>query len=262
MNWNFLTDEFPAHALYLDCRSEDHYAASTLKGAVGAAWVKKPYGSGPASMAKLSGHLIEIKKLAAGREVICFDEGQGMYASRMVWLLSGIGLSEAKMISTRFQDFPKEKLGAGKELLTGITTDVPVPIKGVATIGQLQQNLTRVQLLDVRTPEEYDGIIPRMTNPEPGSVCGRIPGSINWDWRLLYGPDGRLKPKMNIIMDIKRIGIMQERPTIVYDFNGARSCTTALLLSRCGYKQVQVYLGSWMEWRKSSMPKQNVRKYG
>ncbi|MBI3395752.1 MAG: thiosulfate sulfurtransferase [Spirochaetia bacterium] len=262
LTWNFLTDEVDPGALLLDCRSEEQYSQGTLARAVGAAFVKKPYGSGPASMSKLSGYLIEIKKRAGDRPVICFDEGEGMYASRLAWLLMGMGLPDVRLLGIRSSDFTKDMIKPGTEQIESGPTDVALPLKGIVTIGFLQQNLTRVQLIDVRTPEEYEGVLPRMTNPEPGSVCGRIPGSINWDWRLLYGPEGHLKTKMAIIMDIKRIGLIQERPTVLYDFNGARSCTAALLLSRCGHRQVQVYLGSWMEWRKSSMPKQNMRKYG
>ncbi|MDH5657292.1 MAG: rhodanese-like domain-containing protein, partial [Spirochaetia bacterium] len=88
-----------------------------------------------------------------------------------------------------------------------------------------------------------------------------IPGSVNWDWRLLYGENGHIKSRQELVSQIRKIGIIQERPTLLYDFNGARSCSTALVLSRCGYKQISVYLGSWMEWRKSSLPKQNVQNW-
>ena len=131
----------------------------------------------------------------------------------------------------------------------------------IILINNLQKELTRVQLIDARTPEEYEGELPRMISPEPGSMCGRIPGSINWDWRSLYNQDGVLRDKMDIIMDIKRMGFMQERPTVIYDFNGARSCTMALVMHCCGYRNISVYLGSWMEWRKSNLPKQNFHPW-
>jgi thiosulfate/3-mercaptopyruvate sulfurtransferase len=262
LNWNFLTDIIDTKSLILDCRSEAQYESSTLKNAVGAAFIKKPYGSGPQSTGKLWAYLKDIQKLAKDRNsVLVFDEGQGMYASRMAWLLMSLGI-ETKILAQRFSDIGQEHLGAGAGQLNPEEASSPVKeIPGIVNINYVQQNLTRVQLLDVRTPDEYEGILPRMINPEIGSICGRIPGSMNWDWRLLYNTEGVLRPRQEIVGYIRQIGIMQERPTVIYDFNGARSCGTALILNRCGYKHIHVYNGSWMEWRKSKLPKQNMRTY-
>jgi len=263
LKWNFLTEDLPGDAIYLDCRSEEQYAASTIRSAHGASFIKKPYGSGPRSLAKLSSYLKPILELARdGKEIIVFDEGEGMYASRLLWVLNGVGLTRARMLSKRFVDLPIDLLEPGKTpLVPASEEEAPLKIKGIVPINFVQQNLIRMQILDVRIPDEYDGNVPRMVNPEIGSVCGRIPGSLNWDWRLLYGPDGHLKSKAEMISYIRKIGLIQERPTMIYDYNGARSCTTALVLTRCGYKQIDVYLGSWMEWRKTSLPKQNVRTW-
>ena len=262
MNWDFLADFIEPNALLLDCRSEDAFSAGTLAGAFGVAAIKKPFGSGPKSMAQLSGIINEILARANGKSsIISFDEGQGMYASRMTWLLHTIGYTKAKMLSAKISEMKPEQLEPGQEQIPVHAADKPRTFRGIFSIAELQQNLTRVQLLDVRTPNEYEGLLPRLTNPEPDSICGRIPGSINWDWRLLYGPDGHLKEKMGLLMEIKKRGLIQERPTVIYDYNGARSCTTALILRNSGYKQIHVYLGSWMEWRKSNLPKQNVRAW-
>ncbi len=258
LSWNFLTDTINENALLLDCRSEKQYDEATIRGARGAAFIKKPYGSGPQSLVKLAGYLQRLLEMAEGREIIVFDEGEGMYASRMMWLLFAAGYSSVRMYSSRFETISPDLLEKGTAQIEAPPAKGPLNLKGIVGITQVQQNLTRVQLLDVRTPEEYDGIIPRMSNFEPGSVCGRIPGSVNWDWRILYDTEGALKGKSDVIMDIRRIGLIPERPTVIYDFNGARACTTALVMSRCGYRQVSVYLGSWMEWRKSKLPKQNV----
>ncbi|MDH5657526.1 MAG: rhodanese-like domain-containing protein, partial [Spirochaetia bacterium] len=98
LNWNFLTSDIEEDALILDCRSEDQYKKSTIKGAFSAAFIKKPYGSGPQSMIKLSGFLKSIQNLQNKKKVIVFDEGQGMYACRMLWLLFGIDIENAKIL--------------------------------------------------------------------------------------------------------------------------------------------------------------------
>ena len=262
MQWNFIQDRIEDDALLLDCRSEAAYEKGTIKGAVGAALIKKPIGSGPKSQCFAAGLVEKVQTLAAKKSsILCFDEGEGMFASRMTWMLQGAGLKNVHMLGMRFDDLPAAGIGKGTGQIEVVPADSGETLRGIATVGMLQKELTRIQLIDARTPEEYEGILPRMVNPEPGSLCGRIPGSVNWDWRGLYGPDGHLKNKMAVIMDIKRFGFMQERPTVIYDFNGARSCTAALVLSNCGYRQVSVYMGSWMEWRKTSLPKQNLKEF-
>ena len=258
-NWNFLTSEPDAGALYLDCRSEDQYEQGTVKGALGAAFIKKPFGSGPQSTQKLSGYLTALKKAVGEKRIVVFDEGEGMYACRMLWMLYGMDINDARILAMKYQEIPKELLGKGAGQIQEEPGASAVKLKGFETLSNIQQNLTKLQIVDVRMPEEYTGEIPRMINPEVGSVCGRIPGSVNWDWRLLYGIDGHIKGKGELVSQIRKTGIIPERPTLLYDFNGARSCTTALVLSRCGYRQISVYLGSWMEWRKTNLPKQNMQ---
>jgi thiosulfate/3-mercaptopyruvate sulfurtransferase len=261
VRWNFLTEGLETGALYLDCRSEEQYKASTIRGAIGCGFAKKPYGSGASSLAKLGGFLADVKQAAEGKaSIVCFDEGEGMYACRLAWILNGMGIG-ARVLSQKMESVPKEWLAAGTNQLESPPGKAPV-IKTLTSISQLQKDLTRVQLIDVRTTEEYDGRLPRMTNPDVGGICGRIPGSVHWDWLNLYDAEGKIRTREEIMFQIRDIGLIPERPTVLYDYNGARSCTTALVLTRCGYRQVSVYLGSWMEWRKTDLPKQNVRKWG
>ena len=259
LEWEFLTDEVAGDCLLLDCRSEEAYGAGTLRGAYSAAAVKKPYGSGPKSVAALGAFIAGVRKLAEKHNgLVCFDEGQGMYAARMTWILRALGFKQVKIYAPKFSEVPAGLRGPGAGLVENVEGGSLPEAGGLVDLAFVQKNLTRVQLLDVRTPQEYDGLIPRMINPDPGGLCGRIPGSINWDWRILYGPDGAFKGRQQVTADIRRIGLIQERPTVIYDFNGARSCGTALVLAASGYRQVSVYLGSWMEWRKTSLPKQNM----
>ncbi len=211
-------------------------------------------------MAKLSGFIEDVRnRMQKHRGILIFDEGQGMYASRLGWLLHSAGIKDFLILSRKFGELESGMLAPGTETLDSAPADKPSTFQGICSISHVQVNLTKVQLVDVRTPEEHEGKLPRMVSPEPGSICGKIPGSMNFDWRRLYDAKGNLKPRPDVLAAIRSMGLIPERPTILYDFNGARSSTMALVLTRCGYKHVSVYLGSWMEWRKSSLPKQNYK---
>jgi len=135
-------------------------------------------------------------------------------------------------------------------------------MNGVVNKAFMEKNLTRLQIFDTRTKEEYDGKIPRMTNPEPGTLCGRLPGAFLWDWCKLYDADGYVVDRSVFTRRLQSFPFMPERTTVLYDYNGARSCLPALMLKEVGYQDVHTYQGSWFEWRRSSLPKQAVSIFG
>lgn len=212
----------------------------------------------------MTGPLEEILKLIQKDEsprVIVFDEGMGMFASRMVYLLRAAGYQNAFLYGNRWpvEGVTLEKGSREMELGPG---DKPKKLEGVVDKAFLEKNLTRLQIFDTRTLEEYEGKLPRLTAPEPGSLCGRLPGAFLWDWRILYDGQGNLIEKNQFNKKLRSFPFMPERITVIYDYNGARSSLLALMLREVGYLDVHTYQGSWFEWRKSSLPKQAVSVYG
>lgn len=260
LGWTFLTTELEDNALLLDCRSEEAFAESTIRGAYSAAAIRKAHGSGPNSMLKLSGIVKSIQKIATDdkKDIVVFDEGMGMFAGKMAWVLKSAGMKNVLILGRRYVDLDESELAPGREAILEQELKSPVPFRGIVPISYLQTNLTRIQLVDVRSPEEYDGILPRLVSPEVGSRCGRIPGAVNYDWRQIYDETGNLRSKVEVGRELRAAGLIPERPTILYDFNGARSSMMAFLFQECNYRHVDVFLGSWMEWRKTRLPAQNA----
>ncbi len=80
-----------------------------------------------------------------------------------------------------------------------------------------------VQLIDVRTPEEY--------------VAGSIPNSLNIDF---YSDDFEKRMK----------ALDKERPVFVYCKSGGRSGKTAKKLQKGGFKEVYDLKGGYTNWSK------------
>ena len=150
----------------------------------------------------------------------------------------------------------------GKQLVDVEPTEKPKPLAGVVDKAFMEKNLTRLQIFDTRTKEEYDGKLPRLTSPEPGTLSGRLPGAFLWDWQTFYDQEGFVITRELFIKRLQGFPFMPERTTVLYDYNGARSCLCALMLKEVGYQDVLTYQGSWFEWRKSNLPKQAVSLYG
>ena len=102
-------------------------------------------------------------------------------------------------------------------------------------IEELASRLGEVPIVDVRTPEEYDGT--------GGSACdprqGHIPGARNVDvYRLMEMPPEDVEAEL---------GIDAGGEVVVYCHSGSRSAIAAQILRALGY-DARNYLGSWHEW--------------
>ena len=172
-SWNFLTDQITDKDFLVDCRSLPSFEAETLAGAYYCPFIKKAFGSDPDSQKKMLGNLEAVIAAASEQKkerIVVFDEGMGMYAARMTSLLRGAGFRETYMFEGKW---PMEgKKAAGSNFLEGQPAKKIKPLSNVVDRAYLEKNLTRVQIFDARTPEEYQGKLPRFTSPEPGSLCG------------------------------------------------------------------------------------------
>ncbi len=263
-NWNFLKPSAEKTDFIIDCRSQSAYEEETLKGAYSFPFIKKAFGSDPDSQKKMYGPLNAILNLITQSKktrVIVFDEGMGMFASRMLYFLRCAGIRESYMISSKWPlDGTTEKGKHYTELEAAEKAVKPMP--GIVDKAFIEKNLTRLQIFDSRTIDEYEGKLPRLTSPEQGTLCGRLPGAFLWDWQSFYDEDGIVISKEMFIKRLQSFPFMPERTTVLYDYNGARSCLCALMLKEVGYQDVNTYQGSWFEWRKSNLPKQAVSLYG
>jgi len=102
-------------------------------------------------------------------------------------------------------------------------------------IEELAGRLGEVPIVDVRSPEEYDG--------SGGSACdprqGHIPGARNLDvYRLMEMPPDAVAAEL---------GLDPGAEVVVYCHSGSRSAMAAQILRALGY-DARNYVGSWHEW--------------
>lgn len=267
-SWNFLKNTIEPDDLVIDCRNLNSYNESTVKGAYYFPFIKKAFGSDQESQKKMYYPLYKILELVQEEKksrIIVFDEGMGMYASRMVYLIRCAGFKETYLFEGKWIGLEESRMEPGNRIIEVDPPPGNAKVKlmnGIVDKSFMEKNLTRLQIFDARTKDEYDGLLPRLTGPEPGTLCGRLPGAFLWDWMALYVNGGSLIEKPFFNRRLHSFPFMPERTTVVYDYNGVRSCLLALMLKEVGYQDVSTYQGSWFEWRKSSLPKQAISIYG
>jgi thiosulfate/3-mercaptopyruvate sulfurtransferase len=112
-------------------------------------------------------------------------------------------------------------------------------------------NAGNVELVDVRSPDEYSGKLLAPPNlPQEGSQRGgHIPGAANIPWGQAVREDGTFKS----VDELKQLyggkGIDGRKEVIAYCRIGERSSHTWFVLTQLlGYENARNYDGSWTEW--------------
>ena len=108
---------------------------------------------------------------------------------------------------------------------------------------------SNAQLIDIRSPDEYQGkIFAPQGVPELSVRAGHIPGAVNVPWGKAVNEDGTFKSVEELKKLYASVGIDGSKPIITYCRIGERSSHTWFALTRLlGYK-VKNYDGSWTEY--------------
>ena len=113
-----------------------------------------------------------------------------------------------------------------------------------------QQNTKRVELVDVRSPDEFTGkILAPPGLSETALRAGHIPGAANIPWGQAANEDGTFKSYDELKQLYESKGILGWNEVIAYCRIGERSSHTWFVLKYLlGYDNVRNYDGSWTEW--------------
>lgn len=107
-------------------------------------------------------------------------------------------------------------------------------------------------LLDMRTPEEYNGerVSPKWFKVDHGAVRkGHIPGAKHLFYMKLLNEDESFKPIDKLRKSYQEIGVLPDKELVFYcrlSHRGSMGWFVARYL--LGYPRAKVYDGSWTEW--------------
>ena len=180
--------------------------------------------------------------------VVAYDDGNGMYAARLWWMLRWLGHDDVAVLDGG--------LGQWRRLGLPLTTAVPARPEG-RFVARLRPSLAAgpgevaaaghdptARLLDARAAERYRGEV------EPiDRVAGHVPGARNHPFGLSLDAEGRWLPPeaLGESLAASLDGVAPER-TIVYCGSGVTACHVLLALEHAGLAGARLYPGSWSEW--------------
>jgi thiosulfate/3-mercaptopyruvate sulfurtransferase len=169
--------------------------------------------------------------ITSGVQVVAYDQDNGMFASRLWWLLRWMGHDTVAVLDGGFK---KWFLGTPR-------VEMAIDANAVAALSGKPE----WTLVDARAPERYRG------ETEPiDKKAGHIPGAANhfFGWNLdergTFRTPEELRAKLR-----ETIGSRVAADHIVcYCGSGVTACHNLLALEHAGLKGAKLYPGSWSEW--------------
>lgn len=190
--------------------------------------------------------------------IVFYGDKNNWWGCYAYWVFQLFGHTNAKIMDGGRLKWTKEGRPMTREVPTFAATKYKAPERKDAPIRAFRQQVlahtkAKGQLVDVRSPEEYNGTRLHMPDyPNEGALRGgHIPGAKSIPWARAINPDDgtfKTSPELSELY-VKSNRLQKNRPTIAYCRIGERSSHTWFVLKYLlGFKNVKNYDGSWTEW--------------
>jgi thiosulfate/3-mercaptopyruvate sulfurtransferase len=196
--------------------------------------------------------------IGPGVQVAAYDQDNGMFASRLWWMLRWLGHDAAAVVEGGFAKW----LAEDRPTRSGIEQHEARPFEARANdamtidaegVAQILHN-PRWRLIDARAPERYRGEV------EPiDKVAGRIPGAVNHPYTSNLAGDNTFKSAGHLRAAFDAdAGETPVDHLVCYCGSGVTACHNLLALEHAGFHGAKLYPGSWSEW--SADPTKPIEK--
>jgi thiosulfate/3-mercaptopyruvate sulfurtransferase len=186
--------------------------------------------------------------IASGVQVVAYDQDNGMFASRLWWLLRWLGHDTVAVLDGGF----KKWLAEGRPTASGAEHNAPraftgsprmdmaIDANGVAALA----GKADWKLVDARAPERYRGESEPI-DKKPGHIPGAANHFFGWnlDERGTFRTPEELRAKLG-----DTVGSVAADHIVCYCGSGVTACHNLLALEHAGIRGAKLYPGSWSEW--------------
>ena len=183
----------------------------------------------------------------AHKQVVVYDNANGMVASRLWWMLRYMGHEAVAVLDGGWSAWET----GGYQMASGFEENRAAHFEGQPNKAWLVE-MTAVSseplLIDSRAPGRYAGEF------EPlDSQAGHIPGAVNFFFQNSWAENGCYLPPKKIAENFKAVlGTTSAEDSVFYCGSGVSACVNLLALAHAGLGNGRLYVGSWSEWSRDS----------
>jgi len=191
--------------------------------------------------------------ITGGKQVVAYDQDNGMFASRLWWLLRWLGHDAVGVLDGGFAKWIAE----GREVSVAAESREDPRHSEVAFRAAPRRDMTigisdllahahdsDWRMLDARAPERYRGEV------EPiDPVAGHIPGATSYFFQRNLDEHGTLRTPEDLRARFAPyINGIEPGHIVCYCGSGVQASQNLLALEHAGVSGARLYPGSWSEW--------------
>jgi thiosulfate/3-mercaptopyruvate sulfurtransferase len=180
-------------------------------------------------------------------QVVAYDQGSGMFAARLWWMLRWPGHDAVAVLDGGFAKWMREGRPTSTQVphprpTTFDVRSVTPTVSATGIMASLAQHT--LLLLDARAPERFRGDV------EPlDPVAGHIPGARNRPFAQNLNADGTFKSPASLRADFDAVLAGTPHAQVVHQCgSGVTACHNILAMEIAGLPGTRLYPGSWSEW--------------
>jgi thiosulfate/3-mercaptopyruvate sulfurtransferase len=233
------------------------YARSHIPGAVALDWRHELQRANSRDVIDQAGfeELLGGRGIGQDSEVVLYGGNNNWFAAYAYWYFKLYGHDKVRLMDGGRKKWELE----GRPLTVAPTSVTPATYKAKpfdasirAMRDEVVNGLGGVALIDVRSPEEYSGVLaaPPHLPQEQAQRNGHIPGARNVPWSRATNDDGTFRSADELrALYLDKAGLRPDQPAIAYCRIGERSAHTWVVLHELlGLPGVKNYDGSWTEY--------------
>lgn len=186
---------------------------------------------------------------------ILYGDTNNWFAAWGAWLFDVYGVGNVKLLDGgrakweaegRALDSRASTPSAGNVRVKAANQDLRAFLPDVLAAAEKRSD---VQLVDIRSPDEYSGKIFAPQGVQELAVrAGHVPGAVNVPWGQAVAADGTFKSAEELKQLYAAVGIDGSKPIITYCRIGERSSHSWFALKKILGYEVRNYDGSWTEY--------------
>jgi thiosulfate/3-mercaptopyruvate sulfurtransferase len=186
-----------------------------------------------------------------GCQVVAYDQGSGMFASRLWWMLRWLGhdavaVLDGGIAAWQRAGLPTTDVVPAPRAARFVPGRIAATVAGTVDAAEIESSLRSgtLTLVDARAPERFRGDV------EPlDPVAGHIPGALNRPFATNLNADGHMRSAGELRAEFTALLAGRDLATVVHQCgSGVSACHNLLAMEIAGLPGTRLYPGSWSEW--------------
>ena len=186
--------------------------------------------------------------ISDNHQIIVYDTAGLFSAARVWWMFRQFGATNVRVLDGGLPAWKNAGLpttfDVQKIASVEFNASAPRDFVGLSAMRS-HVDLGEVQILDARGAGRFSG---KEAEPRPGMRAGHMPNATNVPFTALLNDDGTVKSTDNLKALFAEKQVDETAPIVTSCGSGVTAAIIVLALELIGYRNAQLYDGSWSEW--------------